>query len=125
MLEGEAASFASDLWALGVMLYQFATGTRPFTAGTEYLTFQRITAVEYSLPEGFPPVLGSLVRALLVRTPSNRLGADNLLDLRAHRYFEGVDWAAVEDMPPPDVSPYLLTSRDGPDALDSLAPLSE
>ena len=46
---------SSDLWALGCIIYQLLAGAVPFRAGNEYLTFKKIAALDYTIPEGFPP----------------------------------------------------------------------
>ncbi len=43
---------ASDLWALGCIVYQFFVGKPPFNNKTEYLTFEAILKGNYK----FPPV---------------------------------------------------------------------
>ena len=37
----------TDIWAMGVCLYCFLTGTTPFKAGTLYLTYEAIKNDEY------------------------------------------------------------------------------
>jgi 3-phosphoinositide dependent protein kinase-1 len=45
-------TYASDLWSLGIMIYQFFTGKTPFKGLTEYLTFENIINSEINfLPE--------------------------------------------------------------------------
>jgi hypothetical protein len=62
---------------------------------------QLVSAGEYSFPEGFDPAARSLVEALLAQAPEARLGAHDLSELRAHPFFEGVDWQRVRDAPAP------------------------
>jgi 3-phosphoinositide dependent protein kinase-1 len=47
-------AFSSDLWALGIILYQLLAGQVPFRGGNDYQTFKKITALEYVTPQGFP-----------------------------------------------------------------------
>lgn len=42
VLSGGDASEASDLWALGCILYQMLCGSPPFSAETEFLIFKKI-----------------------------------------------------------------------------------
>ena len=92
VLTNGGVSYASDLWALGCIVYQMLAGRPPFKGASEYLTFQLITARDLSFPEGFPPVAADLVDRLLREQPAQRLGARDLDDLRAHPFFEGIDW---------------------------------
>jgi 3-phosphoinositide dependent protein kinase-1 len=57
----------ADLWALGCMIFQMLAGRPPFKGPNEYQTFQRITKLEYTFPDGFPEAPRDLVRQLLVR----------------------------------------------------------
>lgn len=66
LLTEKMATKASDLWALGCIIYQLLAGRPPFRAGNEYQTFQKITKLEYSIPNGFPPAAKDLVEKLLV-----------------------------------------------------------
>jgi 3-phosphoinositide dependent protein kinase-1 len=41
---------ASDIWALGCILYKFFVGKTPFNFKTEYLTFEGIIKGKFSCP---------------------------------------------------------------------------
>eukprot|EP01083_Nonionella_stella_P037926 103313_1 len=108
LLSDRGVVMASDLWALGCVVYQMFTGTTPFKAPTEYLIFQRILEDSLEIPAGFDPLAEDLVRKLLVRDPDARLGAGpgGFADLKAHAFFEGIPFSnlartAVPDIPPP------------------------
>jgi serine/threonine protein kinase len=45
---GEPYEFSVDTWALGVLFFEFLTGTPPFAAETQEETFQLISALEFS-----------------------------------------------------------------------------
>ena len=74
-LNNLTVTYALDLWSFGCVLYQMLVGRPPFRDGSEYLTFQRISAGKFDLPDSIPPEAASLLRKLLVLRPEDRLGA--------------------------------------------------
>lgn len=89
LLTDKNACKASDLWAFGCIVYQLLAGRPPFKAANEYLTFQKIVALEYDFPQGFPEVARDLVERLLVLDPHQRLSLEHV---RNHAFFEGIQW---------------------------------
>lgn len=89
LLTDKNACKASDLWAFGCIIYQLLAGRPPFKAGNEYLTFQKIIALNYEFPRGFPEVAKDLVERLLVLDPSRRLTIEHV---KNHEFFEGTRW---------------------------------
>ena len=89
LLTDKNACKASDLWAFGCIIYQLIAGRPPFKAANEYMTFQKIVGLEYSFPDGFPPLARDLVERLLVLDPLTRLPMEHI---KAHPFFDGITW---------------------------------
>lgn len=89
LLTDKNACKASDLWAFGCIIYQLLVGRPPFKAANEYLTFQKIIALNYEFPRGFPEVAKDLVERLLVLDPSRRLTIEHV---KNHEFFDGIRW---------------------------------
>ena len=121
VLGDEPASFASDIWAVGCIVYQMLAGRPPFSADSEYLTFQKIIHCQYIFPPKFPKDAREFVSRVLLVEPQLRLGwhqegkvEESLV--KSHVFFEGVEWDKLNDMePPPFVSslPSLHVNQDG------------
>ena len=51
MLENRSYSYSSDLWALGIMLFQFLVGKTPFKGKTQDQTFELIKKCQFEVPK--------------------------------------------------------------------------
>lgn len=89
LLTDKNACKASDLWAFGCIVYQLLVGRPPFKAGNEYLTFQKIVALDYQFPPNFPPSARDLIERLLVLDPEKR---PTIKQIQSHEFFTGTRW---------------------------------
>ncbi|RKH17292.1 serine/threonine protein kinase [Corallococcus sp. CA047B] len=74
-IRGEAVSPATDLYAMGVMLFQLLTGTRPFEGESLQVMFaqrDQPAPAPSSRAPGIPPALDALVLHLLKKNPLAR-----------------------------------------------------
>ncbi len=84
---GQPADERSDLFSLGVVFYQMATGQLPFNAEAPLLILEKIRDTEpepfVSLDSSFPPAAAKIIGKLLQKNPSDRYptARDLLADL--------------------------------------------
>ncbi len=75
-LNGGPVDLRADLFALGVLLYEYASGVHPFQAGTELALLGRILeAVPTPLSErapDVPPIVAEVVARCLSKAPADR-----------------------------------------------------
>src|SRR5579864_5784542 len=73
VLRGEPADYRSDLWALGVVLYEMASGRLPFEGRTG---FEISSAIMREIPKPLappvPPGLWAIIQRCLAKEPSQR-----------------------------------------------------
>ena len=112
-----------DWWALGVLLYELLHGYTPFSEeGTleEPLDIYR-RASHHDVKVVYAPLsksVTSLLKRLLRRQPSTRLGANGLKEVQAHAWFAGAEGGAQDSAPdsptsPSDqAAPYLAAAVD-------------
>jgi len=63
-----------DVWAMGILLYEMLMGKPPFAARSQAACLSRIVHVDLQIPDEIPSLAADLIRRILVREPSARLG---------------------------------------------------
>jgi tetratricopeptide (TPR) repeat protein/TolB-like protein len=98
MLRGEPADERSDIWSLGVLLCEMASGQRPFRGATGFeLSGAILHAPPAPLPERVPHALARVAYRCLEKNPQDRYQTGG--DVRAALESERHEPAPVRRMP--------------------------
>lgn len=95
-------------------------GRFAFQGLSDYLTWQKVKALEYTFPEGFDDDAKDLVQKLLVRDPLERLGCgepgapNDMAALKSHTFFSVIDWSTLWTIPAPPLEPGLVKKERNP-----------
>lgn len=123
---------AVDWWSLGALMYDMLTGNPPFSAENRKKTIETILKGKLNLPAYLTPDARDLIRRLMKRQVSQRLGKwktccsqckpshemvlivgsgpNDGLDVRAHPFFKNVNWKDVfERRLDPPIKPVLVS----------------
>jgi len=102
---------AVDWWAVGVLIYEMASGRSPFCADQPIQIYEKIVAGKIKFPSHFGDDIKDLVRNLLQVDLSRRYGnlKNGVNDIKNHAWFRGTDWNTIfhrKQTPPwkPEVS---------------------
>lgn len=66
-----------DWWTLGVIIFEFLSGTPPFFDENQYRVYEKILTTKIEWPRYFDSSAKDLIKKLLVSDPTKRLGSGN------------------------------------------------
>ncbi|KAH7278401.1 hypothetical protein KP509_38G039700 [Ceratopteris richardii] len=128
MIKESGHNYGADWWALGVLLFEMAHGSTPFSGRTKKDTFCNILRLEPTFPGlTSESLLSDLTRQLLIKDPTQRLGAHGGAgEVKSHPFFGGLKWDAVPNVcRPPYLPLYDITEFNGSASFDLLTHLGE
>src|SRR5205807_913071 len=98
VLRGEEGDHRSDLWALGVVLYEAAAGQLPFRGRTSFeVSAAILRELLPPLPSRIPPSLWAIIQRCLAKEPAQRYQRAS----EVHAALEAVQSAAIANPEPP------------------------
>ncbi|KAI0464582.1 hypothetical protein LJB42_002200 [Komagataella kurtzmanii] len=84
MVEAREHNYKVDVWALGILMYEFLVGKPPFEEEFKSSTYKRIAQVDLQVPSHVSPEAKDLIQKLLRYTPEKRI---NLKDIETHPWI--------------------------------------
>lgn len=106
IIKGEGHGSAVDWWTFGIFLYELLHGKTPFKGAGNRATLFNVVGQPLKFPEtpGVSFAARDLIRGLLVKDPQHRLAYKRgATEIKQHPFFEGVNWALIRSLVPPDV----------------------
>jgi protein-serine/threonine kinase len=98
-----------DWYLLGVVLYELIVGTPPYYSNNREQLFNNIQRGKLVLPKNMTEEAKSLIKALLHRDNTKRLGSTkkDAEEIKEHPFFNGIDWNdfLAKKIPPPPAKP--------------------
>ncbi|KAK1786365.1 hypothetical protein P4O66_017599, partial [Electrophorus voltai] len=106
---------AVDWWSLGALMYDMLTGAPPFTGENRKKTIDRILKCKLNLPPYLTQEARDLLKKLLKRSASSRLGAGpgDATEVQTHPFFRAINWddLLARKVEPP-FRPFLQSAED-------------
>ncbi|KAL2547853.1 Protein kinase PINOID 2 [Forsythia ovata] len=113
VISGQGHGSAVDWWTYGVFLYELLYSRTPFSGENnektlinilkQPLTFPRMGVSSRKEYEELVKVQ-DLISRLLVKNPKKRIGSQKgSVEIKRHEFFEGVNWALIRTVKPPEV----------------------
>ncbi|KAI4326679.1 hypothetical protein MLD38_031967 [Melastoma candidum] len=89
---------AADWWSTGILLYEMLNGQPPFSHPNRQKLQQRIINEKVKLPPRLTSEAHSLLKGLLQKDPSRRLGSGPAGgdEIKSHKWFRSINWKKLE-----------------------------
>lgn len=95
MVRQQGHGRAVDWYMLGCLVYEMLTGVPPFRARESSRLYEKIQSGRLKFPRKMSLEAQDLIQCLLHIDSEERLGRNGAAEIKAHPFFEGVDWDRV------------------------------
>lgn len=90
--EDNRAGLFTDLWALGCIMYEMACGRQMFFGKNNAVVYDKIQKYDVDWSQIYDNQLKDLIKGLTNPDPEDRLGLNNMQDVKDHPYFKGCNF---------------------------------
>lgn len=113
VITGNGYGLSVDWWGLGILLHEMVLGFPPFYGKNPFMVYRKILNCKLQLDEAVPKHTTSLITKLLTVERTARLGCGSFEEVRAHSFFQGVDWqSAFQRLMVPPMLPAVASEAD-------------
>ena len=97
ILSAKGHGKTADWWSVGVLIFEMLSGTLPFKGKNKQAVQKAICSEKVKVPNYFQPDAVGLIKGLLAKDPSLRLGRGETgtADVKGHKYFKSVEWSKI------------------------------
>ncbi|XP_073274082.1 serine/threonine-protein kinase AtPK2/AtPK19-like [Primulina huaijiensis] len=88
----------ADWWSIGILLYEMLSGKPPYTHANRKKLQEKIIKEKMKLPPRLSSEAHSLLKGLLQKDPSQRLGSgpNGADEVKYHKWFRTINWKKLE-----------------------------
>ena len=124
-------SLTVDWWALGILMYEMATGTTPFVGADTMETYENILDYKSSIPLKYKNIVETdlsgayrrVIQRFLRAKPSRRLGSKGVDDVVSCQMFTKFPWSHLREKSLE--APYVPGNNDEGVEEEDTAPLPD
>jgi serum/glucocorticoid-regulated kinase 2 len=86
-----------DIWCLGILLYEMVYGLPPFYNKNQNVMLNWVVKLDPTFPKSIKisEDLEDLIKKLLQKEPSKRIGFNNISEIKEHPWFKDINWEEV------------------------------
>uniref|UniRef100_A0A1D1YK16 non-specific serine/threonine protein kinase n=1 Tax=Anthurium amnicola TaxID=1678845 RepID=A0A1D1YK16_9ARAE len=95
---GKGHDKAADWWSVGILLFEMLTAKPPYCGGNREKIQKKIIKEKIRLPPFLSSEVHSLLKGLLQKDPSKRLGngPGGINEIKNHKWFRCINWRKLE-----------------------------
>lgn len=107
---------AADWWSVGILLFEMLTGQPPYTNNNRHKLQEKIVKEKIKLPSYLTSEVHSLLKGLLQKDPSKRLGSgvNGSDEIKRHKWFKVINWRKLEAR---EIQPNFRPNVSGKDCI--------